>query len=139
MYQSIPSLTIPPGRPLGIRTWGRVFAPLSCPGSTPGVLNQSKSSIILTKKRYFALSLKQVGSSHFHMFIYARSDQCDLGPIYTITNTQHIRIYPSKLKLILIRISPDPGRLHGRHAKESQPLFTFLTAENLPGLPCSHE
>ena len=28
------------------------------------------------------------------MFIYARSKQCDLGPIYAITNRQRIRIYP---------------------------------------------
>ena len=44
------------------------------------------------------------------MFIYARSEQCDLGPIYTITNTQRIRIYPGKLKFILVKISPDPGQ-----------------------------
>ena len=73
------------------------------------------------------------------MFIYARSEQCDLGPIYTITNTQRIRIYPCKLKFILVKISPDPGHLHCRHAKESQTLFTFLTTVNLSGLPCSHE
>ena len=53
-----------------------------------------------------------MGSSSFDMFIYARSEQCDLGPIYTITNTQRIRIYPGKLKFILVKISPDPGRLH---------------------------
>ena len=87
----------------------------------------------------FALSLKQIGSSSFHMFIYARSEQCDSGPIYTITNTQHIRIYPGKLKFILVKISPDPGRLHGKHAKENQTLFTFLTTENLSRLSCSHE
>ena len=73
------------------------------------------------------------------MFTYARSEQCDLGPIYTITNTQRIRIYPGKLKFILVKISPDPGRLHGKHAIENQIIFTFLTAENLSGLPCSHE
>ena len=28
-----------------------------------------------------------------------------------------IRIYPGKLKFILVKISPDPGRLHGKHAK----------------------
>ena len=72
-----------------------------------------------------------MGSSSFHMFIYARSEQCDLGTIYTITNTQHIRIYPGKL--------PDPGHLHGKQTKESQTLFTFLTTANLSGLPCSHE
>ena len=81
MYQSIPSLTIPPrGDPRGFAhsscPWSRVFAPLSC----PGVLNQSKSSIILKKSAIFALSLKQMGSGSFHMFIYARSEQCDLGP-----------------------------------------------------------
>ena len=73
------------------------------------------------------------------MFIYARSEQCDLGSIYTITNTQRIRIYPGKLKFILVKISPDPGCLHGKHAKENQTLFTFLTTENLSRLPCSHE
>ena len=50
------------------------------------------------------------------MFIYAKSKQCDLGPIYTITNTQRIRIYPGKLMpkktklysrfFILLRIYP---------------------------------
>ena len=80
-----------------------------------------------------------MGSSSFHMFIYARSEPCDLGPIYTITNTQRNRIYPGKLKFILVKISPDPGRLHGKHAKENQTLFLFLTTENLSGLPCSHQ
>ena len=69
------------------------------------------------------------------MFIYARSEQCDLGPIHTITNTQCIRIYPGKLKFIQVKISQDLG-----HAKENQTLFTFLTTENfISGLPCSHE
>ena len=80
-----------------------------------------------------------MGSSSFHMFIYARVEQCDVGPIYTITNTQRIRIYPGKLKFILVKISPDPGRLHGKHAIENQTLFTFLTTENFPGLPYSHK
>ena len=73
------------------------------------------------------------------MFIHVTSEQCDLCPIYTITNTQHIRIYPGILKFILVKISPDPGRLHGKHAKENQTLFTFLTTENLSGLPCSQK
>ena len=80
-----------------------------------------------------------MGSSSFYMFIYARSEQCDLGPIYTITNTQSIRIYPGKLKFILVEISPDQGRLHGKHAIGNQTLFMFLTTENLSGLPYSHE
>ena len=73
------------------------------------------------------------------MFIYAISEQCDLWCIYTITNTQRIRIYPGKLKSFLVKISPDPGRKHGKHAKENQTLFTFLTTENLSEFLCSHE
>ena len=41
---------------------------------------------------------------------------------------QRIRISPGKL--ILVKISPDLGRLHGKHDKENQTLFTFLTTEN---------
>ena len=115
MYQSIPSLTIPPpGDPRGFAHFscprGRVFALLSYPGVCPGGLNQSKSSIILKKSAIFALSLKQLNSSSFYMFIYARSEQRDLVLIYTITNTQRIRIYPGKLKLILVKISSAPGQ-----------------------------
>ena len=83
-----------------------------CPGSPGKVLNQSKNSIIFKKKRDFCfnLSLKQLSSSSFHMFIYARSEQRDLVLIYTITNTQRIRISPNKLKFILVKISSDPGQ-----------------------------
>ena len=73
------------------------------------------------------------------MSMYARREQCDLCPIYTINNTQRIRIYPGKLKLVLVKISKDPGRLHGKHAKENQTLLTFLTAANSSVLPCSYE
>ena len=111
MYQSIPSLAIPPpGYSRGFahstcpRGW--VFTPLSC----LRVLNQSKNSIILKKSAIFALSLKQLSNSSFHMFIYAISEQRDLVPIYTITNTQRIRIYPGKLKFILVKISSAPGQ-----------------------------
>ena len=81
-----------------------------------------------------------MATSFFHMFIDARSEQCDLGPIYTMTNTQRIRIYPGKLEFILVKTSQDPARLHGKHAKENQTLFTFLTTENfLSGISCSQE
>ena len=70
------------------------------------------------------------------MFIYAKNEQCDLGPIYTITNKE---TYPGKLKFILVKILSDPRRLHGKHAKENQTLFPFLTTKNLSGVPCSHE
>ena len=75
MYQSIPRLTIPPGDLRGFShsscPWGRVFAPLSCPRVCPGggVLNQSKSSIILKKSAIFALSLKQMGNSSSCVYI----------------------------------------------------------------------
>ena len=121
MYQSIPSLTIPP--PLGdprdlhiLVAPGVGFSPLSLARWSArgfaggGVLNQSKSSIILKKSAIFALSLKQLSSSSFHMFIYARSEQRDLVPIYSITNTQRIRIYPGKVKFILVKISSAPGQ-----------------------------
>ena len=144
MYQSIPSLNIHPhGRPPGdshiLVAPGVGFSLLclargSTQESAPGVLNQSKSSIILKKAR-FSLSLLNKWVAAFHMFIYARCEQCDLGPISTITNTQHIGIYPGKLKFILVKISRDPGRLHGENAIENQTLFTFLTTENLSGLP----
>ena len=114
MYQSISNLTIPranPGDSHILVAPGVEFSLLCLAwGFARGVLNQSKSSIILKKKRNFALSLKKLSSSSFHMFIYGRSEQCDLGPIYTITNTQRIRIYPGKLKFILVKISPDPGQ-----------------------------
>ena len=87
------------------------FSPLCLArGVAPGVSNQSKSSIILKKSAIFALSFKQSSSSSFHMFIYARREQCDLVPIYTITNTQRIRIYLGKLKFILVKISSAPGQ-----------------------------
>ena len=74
MYQSIPSLTIPPRATPGdshiLVELGSGFRSSVLPG---GVLNQSKSSIILKKSAIFALSLKQLSSSSFHMFIYARS------------------------------------------------------------------
>ena len=68
------------------------------------------------------------------MFIYARSrsEQRDLVPIYATTNTQRIIICPGKLKFILVKI-------FFIQDKENQTIFTFLTTENLSGLPCSHE
>ena len=131
MHRSIPSLTILRGDPRDshILVNPGVGFSLLClaQGSAPGgVLSQSKSSIILKKARFLALCLKQMSSSSFHMFIYVRSEQCDLGPIYIITNTQRIRIYPGKLKYFLVKISPDPGRKHGKHAKENQLCSRFL-------------
>ena len=97
MYQSIPSLTTPPPH----RATPGDSHILVAPGIgflllylARGVLNQSKSSIILRKNAISGLSLKQIGSSSFYMFIHARSEQCDVCPIYTITNTQRVRIYP---------------------------------------------
>ena len=54
------------------------------------------------------------------MFIYAKSEQYDLGPIYTITNTQRIRIYPGKLKFIRVKISPDQDSYMANIPKKAQ-------------------
>ena len=62
-----------------------------------------------------------------------------LGPLYTTTNSQHIAIYPGKCKFILVKISPDSERLHGRHAKDNQTPVMFFTAGDSFGLPCLHE
>ena len=69
------------------------------------LLNQSN----FEKRAIFALSPKQ------HMFIYARSEQHDLVPICTITNTQRIRIYSGKLKFILVKASSAPGQRKPNH------------------------
>ena len=66
------------------------------------------------------------------MFIYARRERCDLWPIYTITNMQHIRIYPGILKFILVKISQDPGRSHGKHDKENKLYSRFLILRIYP-------
>ena len=77
-----------------------------------------------------------MGSSSFHMFIYARSEQCNLGPIYTITNMKRIRIYPGKLKFILVKISPDPGYLHDKHSPKKAKLYSrFLPLRIYPDSP----
>ena len=89
---------------------GRVFAPLSCPRVCPGGLKSKQKFDNFEKSAIFALSLKHLSSSSFHMFIYARSEQRDLVPIYTITNTQRIRNYPGKLRFILVKISSTPGQ-----------------------------
>ena len=104
MYQSIPSLTIPPGDPRGFAhsscPWGRVFAPLSCPGVCQGfareVLNQSKTSIILKTAR-FLLSLKQLSSSSFHIEIHP-------GKNFTGSRTKKTKLYS---RFLLLRIYPD--------------------------------
>ena len=91
-----------------------------------GVSNQNKSSIILKKKRDFCFV-------SFSYVWYARSEKCDLVPIYTITNTQQIRICPGKLKFILVKISSDPvqrkpNSIHVSYYWEfiRTPLFTWV-------------
>ena len=106
-----------PGRPLGIShilvAPGIGFHSFVLPGGLPGgVLNQSKSLTILKKSVIFALSLKQLSSSSFHMFIYARSEQCDL-----------------KFILVKISLAPEqrqPNSIHVSYYWEfiQTPLFT---------------
>ena len=109
------------------------FRSFFLPGGFPGgALNQSKGSIILKTSAIFAFVLKQLSSSCFHMFIYARSEQCDLVPIYNITNTQRIRIFQ-------VNWNSSWSKFDRIQDKENQILFMFLTTENLSGFPCSHE
>ena len=74
-----------------------------------------------------------MGGSSFHMFMSEVSSVT--WAHYTITNTQRIRIYPGKLKFILVKISSDPGRLDGKHAIENQTLLTFLLLRIYPDSP----
>ena len=62
-----------------------------------------------------------------------------LRPRFHATNTQRIAVYPGKFKFILVKISPNSERLHGRHAKENQTPITVFTAGNLSGLSCLQE
>ena len=64
------------------------------------------------------------------MFIYARSEQCDLVPIYTITNTQRIRIYPGKL----IEIHPGQNFI-GSRTKKTKLYSRFLLLRIYPDFP----
>ena len=59
-----------------------------------------------------------------------------LGPIYTIANTQRIKIYPGTLEFSPNEISSDSKCLHCKRTKDNQTLATFATSENLSGLPC---
>ena len=85
-YLSVNSkLDHPPGRPRGFAhsscPWGRVFAPLSCRGVCPGVLNQSKSSIILKKSAIFANKL--VAALFICLYTYLqnkRMRRCGVAP-----------------------------------------------------------
>ena len=64
------------------------------------------------------------------MFIYAGSEQCDLVPIYTITNTQRIRVYPGKVKLI------HPGQnFIGSRTKKTKLYSRFLLLRIYPDSP----
>ena len=76
MYRSIPSLTIPratlgDSHILVAPGVGFSLLCLACGGLPQEVLDQRKSSIILKKARFSQLSLKQMGSSSFHLlYIY---------------------------------------------------------------------
>ena len=71
--------------------------------------------------------------------IAVNGDEVDLGPIYTIANTQRIRIYPGKLEFSLDKISSDSKRLHCKGTKDNQTLVTFVTSGNLSGFLCLDE
>ena len=103
-HQSIPSLTTPTRATLGdshIPVAPGVGFSLLCPDR--GGLKSKEKFDNFEKSATFALSLKQMSSSIFYMFTYARSAECNSGHIYTLTNTQHIRIYPGNLKSFLVK------------------------------------
>ena len=96
VHQSIPSLTTPPPPPAtpgdshillasGVGVSLLCLARASAPGGEGG-LKSNKNLIILKNNAIFALSLTQMSSSSFYMFIYVRSEQCDLtgGPTYLL-------------------------------------------------------
>ena len=73
------------------------------------------------------MSFEQISSSSFHMFTYARSEQWDLGPIYTVQN-------PSWSKFHLIQdvnmVNMPTGKLNSLHVSYLEfirtPLFTWV-------------
>ena len=157
MYQSIPSLTIPPPPPPpndprefahSCYPSGRVFAPLSCPAGGGGGLKSKQKFDNFEKSAISALSLKQLSISSFDMFIYARIEQPNTIPNYTITNTERIWNYPGwRMKDEGWRMKDEDSlnwdsswsKFHPLQYKENQTLFTSLTTEILSRLPSSHE
>ena len=109
MYQSIPTLIIPPSRATPVDSHilvapgvGFSLLCLARGSSRRGILNQSRSSITKTKTRFLLCLLnKWVAALFICLYIFAGREQCDLGPIYT---KQRIRIYPGKMKFILVKI-----------------------------------
>ena len=82
----------PPGQPPEIRTFylplGSGFPSSVLSGGLPGGggIKSKEKFDNFEKSAIFALSLKQMSSSSFHMFKYARSEQYDLtgGPTYLL-------------------------------------------------------
>ena len=89
------------------------FAQGSAWGVCSGGLKSKYKLDNFEKSVIFAVSLKQLSSSSFHMFTYARSEQCDFVPNYTITNTQCVRIFP----VIKIQIYPGQNFIGSRTKK----------------------
>ena len=69
------------------------------------------------------------------MFIYARSEQRGLGSIYTITNTQRIRIYPGKLKFILVNFDRIQDVYMANMPKKMKLYSRFLLLRTYPDSP----
>ena len=135
MCQSIPSLTIPRAI-LGdshILVAPEVRFLLLClaRGSVWGVLNQSKSSIILKKNTIFALSLKQMSSSSFHMFIYARSGWQQIHSVSEIIQVNWNSSWSKFHRIEVVSMANMP--------KKSKLCSRFLLLKIYPDFPCSHK
>ena len=59
----------------------------------------------------------------------------DLSPIYTIANTQRIRIYPGKLKLIPVKINQIQDVYMANMTKKTELYSRFLLLRIYPDSP----
>ena len=133
MYQSIPSLTILPRATPGdshILVAPGVGFSLLC--LARGVLNQSKSSIILKKAR-FLLCLSNNWVAALFICLYMLEVSSMTWSPFTLQQIHNVS------EFIQVNWNSSWSKFHRLHDKENQTIFTFLTAENLLGLPCSHE
>ena len=102
--------------------------------SSPGM------GMCLTGSAHSLYRVKVYRAASFSKTVVANKlTQTHWGPIYTIANTQRIRIYPGKLEFSLDKISSDSKCLHSKGTKDNQTLVTFVRSGNVSGRPCSDE
>ena len=118
MHQSIPSLTDPhPGRPLVIRNIlvapgvGFSLLCLARGSALGGGLKSKQKFDNFEKSVIFALSLKQMSSSSFHMFIFVQVNSNRSWSKFHLIQDLNMANMPKKTKLyprfLLLRIYPN--------------------------------